>query len=115
MIDPTGHRVHYDPNDPPEPCPECEGSGFHPAEIPGRACPACHGSGLANLPEIVDDARELLPPIGSVVALRDWMAGQALAGMMAYSMDWTRGADVLAEAAEKAYRVADAMLSARSR
>ena len=48
------------------------------------------------------------------MTLRDWFAGQALAGMCGHPMALARtGAKDLSEDARLAYRIADAMLAAR--
>jgi len=44
---------------------------------------------------------------GTGMTLRDWFAGQALAGMLANPDSWTQAGGVMA------YRYADAMLKAR--
>lgn len=46
--------------------------------------------------------------------LRDWFAGQALAGLFANSsLEWPEGKDAVVVAAKEAYWAADAMIEAR--
>lgn len=48
---------------------------------------------------------------GDGMTLRDWFAGQALAGIMA--TQWRPSGDDVSPLAEDAYKVADAMLAMR--
>jgi len=49
--------------------------------------------------------------VSDEVVLRDWFAGQALAGILANHMQYTQPDNVAAEA----YRMADAMMEARKK
>lgn len=57
-----------------------------------------------------DDPRNQI--LGGGMSLRDWFAGQALAGIMANPKSWLDDDKVL-RAGDAAYRYADAMLAAR--
>ena len=57
-------------------------------------------------------------PNGESMSLRDWFAGQALAGLLAgrsYDHALTDPGGVKGAAASDAYKVADAMLAARTK
>jgi hypothetical protein len=53
-------------------------------------------------------------PARDGMSLRDWFAGQALAGLLANGNDWPTHGQVQ-DAAASAYALADAMLRARER
>lgn len=77
----------------------------------------CHCEDIADQPTVNVDSSPVAVPEG--MTLRDWFAGQALAGMMAYPGDarygsWNNNAPV-EEAAAQAYRHADAMLAERAK
>lgn len=50
----------------------------------------------------------------SGLSIRDWFAGQAMAGLLANSsLEWPEGKDAVVIAAKQAYWAADAMIEAR--
>lgn len=57
------------------------------------------------------DDRIRVPPVGLTISLRDWFAGQALAGLASMSMH----PGDRAIAVEAAYAYADAMLAQRQK
>jgi len=74
--------------------------------------PNCEGA-MMRAATAASDVTSILPPAD--VELRDYFAGQALAGMLAdlpktmYGLDWQRNV------AEGAYSLADAMLAERAK
>ena len=57
--------------------------------------------------------RNMNPPVPSGMSLRDWFAGQALAGEMATYLE-SSASDHAAAIAKRCYTLADAMLEARN-
>ena len=69
-----------------------------------------------NLPDsdFDADAAGVQPqPVPSSVSLRDYLAGQALAGMCAASAEPAHGRAMQLKIAETAYQIADAMMEKR--
>ncbi|MDX3926776.1 MAG: hypothetical protein QHC90_13355 [Shinella sp.] len=76
-----------------------------------------HDGGPAFPPAYEPDPNDYTKAVYRGLTKRDWFAGQALAGLMAHSFD--DGGDFLHEcgpdaAAYQSYRMADAMLRART-
>lgn len=65
-------------------------------------------------PSTVRHWNDHLDPDQKGMSLRDWFAGQALAGMFRHDGWLNTGDDDQAEVAKRAYHIADAMLAARS-
>lgn len=64
----------------------------------------------------LDDGGQAFPrPHYAGMSLRDWFAGQALAGMSNYPIGMIDYAEAVDSVVEVSYRIADAMLAARNK